>query len=557
MYVCMFVCIYIFIFVYPSISSIVPHPSIHSFYCSMSFYSFHPSIPSIVPQPSNPNALVMLALLEQVAAQKDRWKRPGLTPAAFDYCMLAVSIDPKTAGALNLLAHHHLHSWLPLPHFQVQSPSVIVVPAGLGIEPADQLRGGEGEGGGLLAVTSVCDQGGEVLLTVHPPLIGPPPSSLHLRQLSRVERLCHTSLLCGGVPAAMAESHLLMGQVLQCRGHLGKALDVYRAATKACPDLLLALFHQAEILFLLGEYALALETFEKVVQRRPDDKDSNAYVMLLKALPPLCQEATLDKIREVAPGFAHEADLWLTQAKLRERRPQDHAAALKCYLAARDALVGGGRGGEVSPELLGNIGVLYHSLGRLDKAMEFCKLCLVSCSERGRGSVDGGGGGHLFQAAELENILYKWSDPLCSVILAASPADSNTPRFVLCSEEVQDLSAVVPLGVHLVIGDLLFTAAEVTTKEVECLPCPVPLPPHMAQQPMDLRIKRAMGNFTTSSVGFNFNLGRLLEDAGHSRAAAEVFIELLKRHPSFIECENTSSLLTSLYLVIDLSLPRY
>lgn len=60
-----------------------------------------------------------------------------------------------------------------------------------------------------------------------------------------------------------------------------------------------------QILFVRQEFPQALELFEKLAAKHAEDKDTQAYVALLKAM--LKQQLTsFDKLREIAPGFQYE-----------------------------------------------------------------------------------------------------------------------------------------------------------------------------------------------------------------------------------------------------------
>jgi hypothetical protein len=65
-------------------------------------------------QPANADVLVLLALLEQVSAQKDRSKRLECRAHAYEYCLLAREMEtstPSTMMAQNHMANHYFHTW--------------------------------------------------------------------------------------------------------------------------------------------------------------------------------------------------------------------------------------------------------------------------------------------------------------------------------------------------------------------------------------------------------------------------------------------------------------
>jgi hypothetical protein len=64
----------------------------------------------LVLDPGHAETLVMLALLEQVAA-KDKTKRANAHRAAYEYCVIAKELDKTCCPALNLMANHMFHTW--------------------------------------------------------------------------------------------------------------------------------------------------------------------------------------------------------------------------------------------------------------------------------------------------------------------------------------------------------------------------------------------------------------------------------------------------------------
>jgi hypothetical protein len=74
-----------------------------------------------------------------------------------------------------------------------------------------------------------------------------------------------------------------------------------------------------------------------------------------------------------------------------------------------------------------------------------------------------------------------------------------------------------------------------TAKAVQCS-SPVKLPRGDGNA-LELSVKVALNNVVDESLTYCFNFARLLEDEGHTAAATEVYVELLKRHPSYMECK--------------------
>jgi hypothetical protein len=61
----------------------------------------------------------------------------------------------------------------------------------------------------------------------------------------------------------------------------------------------------------------------------------------------------------------------------------------------------------------------------------------------------------------------------------------------------------------------------------------------LSSDPITLSVKRKIpgSNFSDSSITTSYNYARILEDLGQTNAAKEVYVQLLKQHPSFIDCE--------------------
>jgi hypothetical protein len=59
--------------------------------------------------------------------------------------------------------------------------------------------------------------------------------------------------------------------------------------------------------------------------------------MLVRALYKK-ESSSLEKVREVASGFAHEVDLWLLQGQLRQTTPAEYSSALRCYTSVLECM---------------------------------------------------------------------------------------------------------------------------------------------------------------------------------------------------------------------------
>ena len=370
-------------------------------------------------------------------------------------------------------------------------------------------------------------------------------ASLDVKDLASVERFAHAAMIHATLPAVVAESNYILGKVAHSLRDPSLAFEFYWKALKDAPDNVLAAFGAAQILFLRKEFQASLETFEKVLMKNPDDKDTQAYVLLLKAI--IKQEvAPFDKLREIAPGFQHEADLWLVQGQLRQNDPAEHKHALRCFVNAKEAieqqiLVGADPKLHVPPAVLSNISVLQHSLGKRNKALEYSKLALNAFHCLHKKSAPDAVAPHraVFSSAELENVFYSWSSaPLCSVTLGSEPG-----QFLTSSAGI-DLSLALAVGEDIVIGGVRHSVERVVSATELFCTSPVKLVKLVEQrgsaaagEEFELRTKEIFGNFVDESITYCYNFARLLEEEGSTRAASEIYVELLKRHPSFMECK--------------------
>ncbi len=532
--------------------------------------------------------LLMKALLEQTGCkQKDRVKSAVPHNMAGEYCKIANAIAPNNSVALNMLANFTFLSWKTvafraggallqenngiltakeafaglqvgdLVHFNGTAREFLITGLAVGGTAAEAdvqqvLRATGVSASELVLVRVSCISGQDVFPTLWSEHAGRPLESVQVKELGRAAQLASDALHHTSLPAVRAESHLLLGRVLHTQGDCNEAFEYYRKAFREAPDLTLAVFGAAQILLSRGEFAASLDMFEKVLTRSPEDKDTQAYVMLLKALHQQVL-APLEKLREIAPGFKFEVDLWLLQGQLRQKSPVDHAAALKCFLHAKECIEHLADRPPVPSAVLSNIAVLYHSLGAPEKAIDFCKQALVACARgaaavtsRSRDSPSTSSCVHT--NAEFEHVFYSWlDDPLCFVRPAAS-----SDRFELCAAGVSgggdavaalDLREFLSVGEEVVIQGVKHVVREVDAASMVCY-SPVKHTGGLAfgDSPdseaviLPVYVKRSLCNFSDQTITCCYNLARMLEDTGRTKAASELYVELLKTHPSFIEC---------------------
>ena len=649
--------------------------------------------------PANADALVQMALLEQVAAQKDRdrSRRQEYRAHAHEYCLLAAAMDasvPSTLMAMNHVANHCFHTWKILVgkgdvggRAKVAGPWELQVELSqsdyreLLIREKDPVRVRIASGSPQLfavqsttavllpssaqqqtsSVGSVQDPaGGALLVTIT--LSGDTPLKDHsssssssnngsgtditvdVKECYRAYQYAQDVLKKTSIAGVKAESCYIIGRFYHSQGKFGDAMEYYKEALKLRPDLVLAMFNFAQILLSRSELAGSLELFEKVLSLHPDDRDTHAYVMLVRALHKK-EPSQLDRVREVAPGFAHEIDLWLVQAQLRQGDNADYVAALRCYMHALELMEqqaqarssnDGGAGtsilgvGPIDPRVLCNIAVLHHSLGKPALALEFCRRGLVALQTIGAAAaaaaasvpMDTGNADDVTERSNInpvfknqlfEGVFFSWSDAditvrpdwhSCSDIVSSSLGTSGNVWMssesslsaaataaavtdaggdsvsTLCSFEVchadgsslagdsvcSDMTSMFAVGDDVLLGmKQQQSLSEETTDEGlsaltrEVLHTVVSVSPtgfvtrshvhkcllaqfridsngHSRMLPLAIRRKVPGCNFAGAAVTLSYNFARILEDVGHTNAAKEVYVQLLKQHPSFIEC---------------------
>ena len=630
--------------------------------------------------PANADALVQMALLEQVAAQKDRdrSKRLEYRAHAHEYCLLAAAMDasvPSTLMAMNHVANHCFHTWKILvgkgdvggrarvtgpwelqvelsqsdyrellirekdpvrvrissgsPQlFAVQSTTAVLLSASTQQQQTSTAAGVQEPAGGALLVT--------ITLSGDTPLKDHSSSSsgngcgtditVDVKECYRAYQYAQDVLKKTSIAGVKAESCYIIGRFYHSQGKFGEAMEYYKEALKLRPDLVLAMFNFAQILLSRNELAGALELFEKVLSLHPDDRDTHAYVMLVRALHKK-EPSQLDRVREVAPGFAHEIDLWLLQAQLRQGDNADYVSALRCYMHALELMEQqrSGGAGPIDPRVLCNIAVLHHSLGKTALALDFCRRALVAQQTIASAAaavvtMDTGTAedvtersnvNPLFKNQLFEGVFFSWCDaditvrpdwhssndtsPLSSgsssgnvwmgiessSSAAAAVTDAGGDSVsTLCSFEVcladgsslagdaasSNMSSLFAVGDDVLLGmkqqqsmsegavdeGLDALTRNVVHTVVSVSPTGFITRSHVHRSllaqfridasgqsrmlPLSVRRKVPGCNFAGTAVTLSYNFARILEDVGHTNAAKEVYVQLLKQHPSFIEC---------------------
>lgn len=263
--------------------------------------------------------------------------------------------------------------------------------------------------------------------------------------------------------------------------------------------------------------------------------------MLLQSLHKK-ESASFDKLREIAPGFAFEADLWLSQGHtIQMKGPGEYPAALKCYEMAYECMLK--QNLVPQSKMLLNMGILYHSLGNLNSANDFVRRSLSPSLMNSDESI---ALNPVFHRPE-NDIFYHWETSPLSVRVEECPENNdsgldtefNTPLSQLCVVTLSDDASnsfldYLRAGDDILISDVVLEVLKVNASKIYCKGFFSVLD---RTESHSMRIKKSDRNFNQANLTNCFTLARIQEDRGHLQAAREIYIELLKLRPTFIECK--------------------
>lgn len=359
-------------------------------------------------QPGNPNILVLFGLLEIALSQQQR-KQQTIQDAAsgtprssataehaavvqqsneswsnnFEYCYVANELcqgAQKNALALNQMANHLFFSWIAADHHAIVIASTEIHSHAFtahSIASGDALLINHHHHNSVKSVEHLVNGVRKIVLAE--PLPESASASdrvhLHIKEYDNVRRLAESALENTHLDAIKAESHYILGRLYRKKNDLTAAISNFTRAIQLVPDMPLALFSLGEIRIAQQEYEEAYKLFTAVQARNPDDRDTNAYIILLKSVH-LKEITPVQKIRDIITGFPFETDVWQMQGMLRMALKKDLGDALKCLELALDAREE--KQLKPVPQLYGNIAVLRHAQGDLKGALESIKDALIT-----------------------------------------------------------------------------------------------------------------------------------------------------------------------------------
>ena len=473
-------------------------------------------------EPSNVDGLLLLALLERVDAHKYKTRKAEFYRNAYEYCMLAAHLDKNNAMALNHIAQHLFFSWklvseqaVPLSPSEIQFP----IAGDCFLANGDLIRVNEQFNS---AVQEVRRSGDVITLVLQQPL--PVSDSGHLRveakEINYIKSIVHKALKASKVDAVNAESLYILGRVYHLLGVSEGALHYYLESLKRWEDFPLAAMGVAQLLLAKQDYEGALKYFEQVREKYPNDRDANAYIILIRSITK-SETVDFERLKEMVSGFAFEASIWQLQGYFRQQDPKEQVEALKCYEMAYSVL----RKNNIAPpaNFLCNLAVLNYLNGNAESALSFSRQAiqaamLPAISEPAAMNK-------VFDSEE--NSFLNFEDPS---LYRISSDGNDVVTLINCNGAF--CSSLLPGDVLIAEGVYLkILAADGAVLKIRTT---IPL---LAGEYDATKISGG-SMLRDETLVLCFNYARFLELTGSFAAAEEIYEAIIKFHPSFVECES-------------------
>lgn len=489
--------------------------------------------------PSNTDALCLHSLIEYNES-KDKSKVEN--NFSLDYSLLASSIDPTNAIALNHMAKHLLLHWKVFKNCKLMEDNVLLV---------HTLDMNEITKNDLIDIDSKTyiiqdihydsmtvdfDEKSYQMISAYITLnkksdIKSVIFDIKVQELGKVIQLAQDCMKLTSLKSLRSESLYLIGRVFHVLGNIDYAFDYYRQSIREDSDMTLSQFEAAKILFSRGDFPSALEFFERIHQKLPDDKDTIGFLYLIRSIT--SQEViSMEKLKEVSNRFQYDSDLWLIQGFNRHRNPNEYANAIKCYNYAIESLRN--KDEMVNPFIFNNLAVLNQSLNKLTIAYDNIVAALKSIEistfiQESKSPIS-------FHEPEFEEIYFKWTlvdGYLCNT--------ENENAFVYEKEDTSMNEGGHTEGFPIKVGDEIMLNDDivvlVTAIESNMIICRSPVL-FLIEKGTKLYIKRKifLKERLISDITISYNFARILEDIGKIKAASELFENILRIRPSFTDC---------------------
>ena len=484
---------------------------------------------------SSADAYAMLALVEQAdGARGDKAVRAQHLLQAYEYWRVVAELDPTYASAYVHQASFHLQRWQQRGAGEVLNQTWLRLDlasmGGAQLQARDRVLVSGVEN----AVKEFIPEDGSVMITLEHPLaeelVGQ-QVQVSSRSYAEVLAFLDTARSCTTRPHVLSECSYIEGCVEHERGDFDAAARCYEQALEQWKDMVLAASALAKVCLARGDSGRAQQLFQSVAKRSPDDKDTQAYLSLLRAQRE-GQTTEYEKVKGVALDFEFDAQLWLAQAELRHRKSGEQAVALKCYHAALECFKSKGEGGDdmTLARLLDNIAALQQGAGKLGAALESSKAALRHAMSEADADADASAAVASLTAVEFEGIFYKW---------AAAPAAQVTRGEADRSFAFHGVAAPTPAlseGDQVLVDDVLHTVQSAAPGGFTAYsPVDVFAVGSSSGAQRALTLKERTGHFSTGTVTMCYNFARILEDSGCTVAATQLYNALIKQNPALIE----------------------
>lgn len=472
-------------------------------------------------------ALVLLGMLELIEANKNKQCSKALRRVAFEYFLLAQNVDASVCPNLNQLAHHCFYTW---KHHNgttsVVGANELRIIGEIDIASQDMIRIDKSH---LATVDSVRVDGNGVLITVMSLNFQDKISKLvtmEYKQLSKVKAYAGNALHNTLCTQTKAESCFILGRLYHMLEQYDYALHFYEQSRQLSPALLLSSMYMGQILIAQHDFIKARDIFVELSRDAPEDRDAQAYLILSKSLVDR-ESCPVERIKDVSSGFNFDIDLWLLQGNIKQQSNCDVHGALKCYDMAIEIMKE--RSISVPTEVLSNMTYLHHRLGHLDEAKRFA-IATLERDKKSFHSVHD----TLLRSAHLwcpeNSIFWDWSDVICNVEVIANPPSCGLQAVLRYPDTaiLNDLHA----GDCICVGDVVMHVQSILSPNQFSATALLPMPSGL----FPLKRRTTWCGLFDVAPTHCYNYARILEDMGREDAAEELFFELIKRHPSFIEC---------------------
>ncbi|CAO3590033.1 unnamed protein product [Absidia cylindrospora] len=202
-----------------------------------------------------------------------------------------------------------------------------------------------------------------------------------MNDMEKALRTSTKALSNGTNNSTKAESCYQLARTHHKMKRFNEALNYYRQCLQLNPDHLLAQFGIGQMHLQKEEYTVALGIFENILEAEPQCIEVMKILGSIYTLTDKKQQA-LGLFNKVLEKSTDDTYLLMEIARLNEEK--NPARALEYYHQTLDIVeneIDGQPNSSIRPELLNNIGAMYHRQGDLHKAEQFYSLAIQACDE--------------------------------------------------------------------------------------------------------------------------------------------------------------------------------